>query len=140
MLSMASFPPRLEDVTAWFATHEQEWTESRAYRFVVEHDGRMIGLVDLDRVTGTEATLGYWFEQASWGQGFGLEAAQAVVEFGFAQLGLERLKAGHAADNPASGRILTRLGFRFVDAASRYSKSRDCDVLQRRYVAERPSL
>ena len=139
MLSMASFPPKLVDLTAWFATHEQEWIDGKAYRFAVERDGAMIGLVDLDQVTATEATLGYWLEQAAWGQRFGLEASQAVLQFAFAELGLQRLKAGHAADNPASGRILTRLGFRFVEVAPRHSKSRDCEVLQLRYVAERPS-
>ncbi|MEO8684239.1 MAG: GNAT family N-acetyltransferase [Devosia sp.] len=140
MLSMASFPPNLDDLTAWFATHEQEWTEGNAYRFAVERDGAMIGLVDLDQVTATEATLGYWLEQAAWGRRFGLEAAQAIVQFAFAELRLERLKAGHAADNRASGRILMRLGFRFLDVASRHSKSRGGDVLQWRYVAERPEI
>jgi [ribosomal protein S5]-alanine N-acetyltransferase len=140
MLSMASFPPNLDDLTAWFSAHEQEWIEGKAYRFSIERDGAMIGLVDLDQVTATEATLGYWLEQAAWGQGFGLEAAQTIVQFAFADLGLERLKAGHAVDNPASGRILTRLGFRFVDVVSRQSKSRDCDVLQWRYLAERPEI
>ena len=137
MLAMAAFPPDPDDVTAWFASHEQEWIAGKAYRFAIRQDGRMIGLVDLDNVTEDEATLGYWLEQASWGRGLALEAAQALVQFAFADLGLSHLKAGHAADNPASGRILTRLGFPHTDIVRRYSRPRQCEIEQWRYRLDR---
>src|SRR5471030_964951 len=46
MLSMAAFPPVQEEVADWFGTHGDEWSAGKAYRFAVEHDGNMIGLVD----------------------------------------------------------------------------------------------
>jgi [ribosomal protein S5]-alanine N-acetyltransferase len=49
-----------------------------------------------------------------WGQGFGQEAARAVIEFGFERFGAKSLFAGHHPANVASRRLLERLGFRFT--------------------------
>ncbi len=69
-----------------------------------------IGLLPDDR--GDAAELGYWIAPDAWGQGFATEAATAIVRFAFDTLGLSHLTSGHAVDNPASGRVLTKLGFR----------------------------
>lgn len=137
MLSMASFPPAREALAAWFGCHEHQWIAGEAFRFAVERDGKMIGLVDLDNVTHAHGTLGYWFKRSAWGQGFAFEAGQALVQFAFNELCLKRLSAGHAADNPASGRVLTKLGFGFVDKTQCYSKSRNQDVEQWNYQADK---
>jgi [ribosomal protein S5]-alanine N-acetyltransferase len=102
MLRMASFPPDRTEIEAWFADHPRERTAGEAYRFAVTLDGRMIGLVDIDEIADGEGELGYWFEQAAWGQGFASEAASAVVRFAFTDVGLLSLRSGHAADNAAS--------------------------------------
>jgi ribosomal-protein-alanine N-acetyltransferase len=45
-----------------------------------------------------------------WNAGYATEAARAVVAFGFAQLGLNRVQAYHYSRNPASGRVLVKIG------------------------------
>ncbi|WP_051228795.1 GNAT family N-acetyltransferase [Pleomorphomonas oryzae] len=137
MLRMARFPPDLDETVGWFAEHEQEWLAGTAYRFAVLREGRMIGLVDIDEVDGGEGDLGYWFEKAGWGQGFAFEAARAVADFAFGALGLTRLRSGHAADNPASGNVLMKLGFRPLSATRRPSRSRGEDILHQSYVLMR---
>jgi RimJ/RimL family protein N-acetyltransferase len=48
-----------------------------------------------------------------------------VVAIARHALGLKRLHAGHFADNPASGRVLRKLGFRATGkVAGRYSTGR----------------
>jgi [ribosomal protein S5]-alanine N-acetyltransferase len=133
MLRMALFPPDQAEIEAWFADHPREWAAGEAYRFAAMLDGRMIGLVDLDGIAGGEGELGYWFEQAAWGQGFASEAARAVVRFAFAEARLLSLRSGHAADNVASARVLGRLGFRLLDRVERLSRSRGEMILQCRY-------
>jgi len=133
MLRMASFPPDRAEIGTWFADHPREWAAGEAYRFATFLDGRMIGLVDLDEIADGEGELGYWFEQAAWGQGFAAEAAAAVVRFAFSEAGLQSLRSGHAADNVASGRVLERLGFRLLDQVERSSRSRGETILQCRY-------
>ncbi|WP_230482527.1 GNAT family N-acetyltransferase [Sphingomonas sp. Leaf21] len=71
---------------------------------------RMIGAVGLTPERDA-AELGYWLSPAHWGQGIATEAAGAVVDFGFERLGLARLTSGYFEDNPASGRVLAKLGF-----------------------------
>lgn len=134
MLSMASFPPDRDAIERWFADHERQWLSGEAYRFAVDLDGRMIGMVDIDGIAQREGTLGYWLDRATWGRGYAFEAASAVTRLSFEELGLTRLKAGHADDNPASGRILTKLGFTFLDTVERFSRSRGESVVRRRYV------
>ncbi len=56
--------------------------------------------------------LGYWVDRPYWGLGYATEAGRAVVEMAFEGLRLESLDAGHYLDNPASARVLAKLGFR----------------------------
>lgn len=59
-----------------------------------------------------QAELGYWIGVPYWGHGFATEAAQAAVRHGFADLKLHRIAAMCMMRNPASGRILVKLGMR----------------------------
>lgn len=70
---------------------------------------RLIGSVGLAR-DGDEVELGYWIGRPFWGQGYATEAARAMLSLARA-LGHERLVASHFVDNPASGRVLRKLGF-----------------------------
>jgi ribosomal-protein-alanine N-acetyltransferase len=139
MLRMASFPPDRDAMAEWFTEHEQEWQAGTACRFAVEREGRMIGLADLDEIAGGQGDLGYCFEQAAWGQGYAFEAASALRDFAFRELGLARLKSGHAADNAASGRVLAKLGFRPLDTVEVFSNPRGKNIRQCRYAMEAPS-
>ena len=58
-----------------------------------------------------EAELGYWIAREHWGQGYATEAGRAVLSIA-RTLGHRRVRASHFADNPASGRVLAKLGFR----------------------------
>ena len=123
-----------------FADHPREWTEGQAFRFAIERERRMIGLVDLDDVSmdGQEAEIGIWLEQADWGHGYAGEAARAILDWAFGPLGLTRVRAGHAEDNAASARLIASLGFRRVGEVVVPSRSRGEDVLQHRYDLHRP--
>ena len=57
-----------------------------------------------------ETELGYWIACNHWGRGYATEAARAVIQVA-RTLGHRRLVAGHFLDNPASGRVLRKLGF-----------------------------
>jgi RimJ/RimL family protein N-acetyltransferase len=70
---------------------------------------RLIGSVGLSR-DGDEVQLGYWIGRPFWGQGYATEAARALLSLA-RTLGHKRLVASHFVDNPASGRVLRKLGF-----------------------------
>jgi len=71
---------------------------------------RLVGGVGLSQcATGVE--LGYWIRRPYWGLGFATEAGRAVVALADDGLRLPRLAASHFVDNPASARVLRKLGF-----------------------------
>ena len=128
-----------EDIVRNLARAPWPYTQAEASRFAaVEHstmfpsfmlmlrtDGapQLIGSCGLGDRQGA-AELGYWISKPYWGQGFAAEAAKAVV--GIAKtLGHSKLVAGHFTDNPASGRVLRKVGFRPLGRVEqRYSAGR----------------
>jgi RimJ/RimL family protein N-acetyltransferase len=72
---------------------------------------RLIGGIGLARDAG-QAILGYWIVPSSWGKGFATEAGRAVIDLARGTLRIGQLTAQHFVDNPASGRVLRKLGFR----------------------------
>jgi len=137
MLRMARFPPDRTEMTQWFADHPRQWATGEAYRFTVESNGSMIGLADLDEIKGGAADLGYWFDRSAWGRGTASAVGEFLVRFAFAVLDLARLRSAHAEDNPASGRVLTKLGFQPIESAMVASRSRGTEILHQRYVFDR---
>ncbi|NTJ67907.1 GNAT family N-acetyltransferase [Agrobacterium rhizogenes] len=137
MLSNATYPPHQKDVENWFSSHEHEWAEGSAYRFAIEEEERMIGIVDVDGIVGSKGSLGYWLEKPAWSKGYAFEAAHALIDFVFHEVGLSRLESGHASDNPASGRVLIKLGFSQVGNREFFSRARRETIVQCYYVLER---
>lgn len=74
-----------------------------------EQGSRLVGCAGLGE-TPTGVELGYWIARPYWGRGFATEGARGVIEVA-RLLGHARIEAGHYLDNPASGRVLRKLGF-----------------------------
>lgn len=68
--------------------------------------------------------IGYWIARPYWGLGFATEAGRQLLHIARA-MNLPKLSAGHFIDNPASGAVLRKLGFRPTGkVAQRYSLAR----------------
>jgi len=88
---------------------------ARACLVFLRTDGapQLVGAVGLARKEGEDQTeLGYWIARPFWGRGIATEAARALIENGRESLRVKRFVAGHFTDNPASGQVLRKLGFR----------------------------
>ena len=81
-------------------------------RLGIEHSGELIGGVCYFCYPGGAGGLGYWLGADHWRRGYASEAAAALVHHGFAHERLQKFRSAHFIDNPASGRVLQRLGFR----------------------------
>jgi RimJ/RimL family protein N-acetyltransferase len=76
-------------------------------------DGRQIGGIGLRiEQEHQHAELGYWLGVPYWGKGYGTEASRELLRYGFEELELHRIFASHFRQNPASGRILKKLGMK----------------------------
>ena len=80
----------------------------------VAGEGRLIGNcgVRLAEAGAEVGDLGYEIAPATWGQGYAAEAAEAMMRFGFEELGLHRIWAHAVAENAASQRVMEKLGMR----------------------------
>jgi [ribosomal protein S5]-alanine N-acetyltransferase len=73
--------------------------------------GELVGGIGLSpTLEHRRAELGYWIAVPYWGQGLCTEAAAEMVRFGFEDLDLHRIMARHLERNPASGRVMQKLG------------------------------
>ena len=103
------------------------WASSKPEHNVVwilEHAGEPIGAIGLHDIRWgmrairlDRAELGYWLGRAHWGKGLMTEAAQAVVQWGFATLGLHKINVMCLEENNGSRRVIEKLGARFVGRA-----------------------
>jgi len=104
-----------DDARMFLALDAAERMSGGSVRFAVRLDGEaLVGIVSLHQIDrdGRRAELGYWIGVPWWGRGYATEAARAVVRYGFDELGLHKIHAHYLARNPASGRVLERIGMR----------------------------
>jgi ribosomal-protein-alanine N-acetyltransferase len=87
----------------------------------IEREAALIGCVGYREDEKGGAELGYWIGKPYWGMGYATEAAAAMVTYAFQDGGLNYLISGHFADNPASARIIAKLGF-----TAQGERIRDC--------------
>lgn len=96
----------------WIATSHALFAHGEEARFAVttREDG-LVGAVGL-RIAPAHrhAELGYWIGRPFWGRGYATEASHLIVQYGFERRGLHRIVARHLTRNPASGRIMVKLG------------------------------
>lgn len=59
--------------------------------------------------------IGFHLRTKYWGNGYGTEVAQAVIRYAFDILKVSNLFAGHNPNNLGSARLLTKLGFHYVN-------------------------
>lgn len=80
---------------------------------VLREGRRLIGTCTLFRIDRQcrRAELGYGIDPTLWRRGFMFEAVSALIDFGFAQLNLNRIEADIDPRNTASGKSLEKLGF-----------------------------
>ncbi len=113
-----SIPPPYskEQAKAWVSRIADYWSQGKAIVFaiVTKRDMQLVGAVglrDIDR-EHSQTEMGFWIGVESWGHGYATEAANAALDFGFQTLGLNRIYAHHMLRNPASGRVLEKIGMK----------------------------
>ena len=97
----------------WISRHVEYWQSGRCaiFAITVKRSGDLVGAVGLEIDEHDQiAELGYWIDKPQWNRGYATEVSAVVLDFGFKQLGLNRIIAHHMLRNPASGRVLEKIG------------------------------
>ncbi|HUP68030.1 MAG TPA: GNAT family N-acetyltransferase, partial [Sphingomicrobium sp.] len=71
---------------------------------------RLVGACGLGRRPSGAVEMGYWIARDHWGRGLATEACTALIDIA-RTLGLTSVEGSHFVDNPASARVLEKLGF-----------------------------
>lgn len=136
-LAQAPCPYRPADAQAFLARERGPHEPACLIFLRTEGAPRLIGGIGLGRTDVGETELGYWIARPFWGLGFATEAGRAVVANARDTLRLNRLVAGHFLDNPASARVLCKLGFRPTgDTVRRYSAGRGMEAPCRTFTLD----
>lgn len=118
--SFLSLPRAATDPLCLILNHEHAYPE-------------LIGAISIT-LRGGGNELGYWLTPSAWGHGYATEAGQAMLGMARHALGLKHLRSSHYLDNPASGNVLAKLGFRRTGEKMLHSVARGeeapCAVLE----------
>jgi [ribosomal protein S5]-alanine N-acetyltransferase len=100
----------------WISTHQERYERGELVNFAIVRraDNTIMGCINL-RINQphAHAELGYWLGVPFWSQGYCTEAARAVVQYSFEVLRLHRIYASHMTRNPASGRVMQKIGMTY---------------------------
>ena len=127
-LSTAPWPFQLRDAEAFLAQPRDPVLPS--FLIFERTDGapRLVGSCGLGRRPSGAVEMGYWIARPNWGRGYATEACSALIEIA-RTMGLSQLEGSHFVDNPASGRVLEKLGFAPIGiTAPRLSCARGMEV------------
>jgi len=109
MMGTIPVPWPEDDVRRWIA--RSRFRGAVGFRLAIVRRGG--GLVGGAGLGGAPASLAYFLDPACWGQGYATETMRAFLAACLARFpGLDVVAADHFADNPGSGRVLEKLGFR----------------------------
>lgn len=110
--------PNTEDETRAYINHtiEMQGQQSRVdYEFavVLKDSHELIGGCGIHIFEPSQGEIGYCFNPLYWRQGYASEAAAALLQFGFGELGLHRIYAKCRPENKESANVMKRIGMKY---------------------------
>lgn len=97
-------------LSTWCADYEK----ADFYQWAIELGGELVGSISVVNYDerSDRAEIGYCMGVAWWGLGIMTEAAGAVIDFLFSEVGCNRVEIDHLLENPASGRVAQKCGLK----------------------------
>lgn len=110
---------------SWIGTHPAEFAEGRGVTLALtlRENGELVGAMNLMRNPRFEnAEIGYWIGHSHWNHGYATEALEAFLRHAFETLNLHRVFGRHVLRNPASGRVMQKVGMQMEGTLREHSK------------------
>jgi RimJ/RimL family protein N-acetyltransferase len=124
-LASAPWPYAMANAESYLTTERAPGEPSMLILRRTEGAPELVGAIGFGRRPDGETEFGYWIARPFWGRGYATEAGRAAIAMGRDSLRLRRVSSGHFLDNPASGRVLEKLGFKPTGAiVPRFSAGR----------------
>jgi RimJ/RimL family protein N-acetyltransferase len=105
-------PYALADAQAFITTANAG--DDETVFLITGRSGAILGACGIAALDGETPEIGYWLGVPFWGNGYATEAARALIDHAFGDLGYEVLQGGARVSNPASRRVLEKCGFQWT--------------------------
>lgn len=104
----------IEETKSWLADVEKGQGQDLDFGFQLKETGKLIGSggAYFNEEKNTYS-IGYNLAHDCWGKGYATEAMQAIMDYLVKEQGAKHFIAEHAVDNPASGRVMEKLGLKY---------------------------
>ena len=147
-----NIPHPYEDGLAetWIRSHPDSFFKQKSVAFAITALSEppattLVGAIGLTlAMSHARGELGYWVGKPYWGRGYCTEAARAVLRYGFETLALQRIFARYMVTNPASGRVMEKIGMQregclrqHVDKWGQYVDLNLYGILREEYLRSR---
>lgn len=99
----------------WIGNHQDLFDQGSLLNLaiVTRKQNKVIGAIGFDLDFKNDcAELGYWLGRPYWGMGYATEAAKRMLHYGFTELKFHRIHSCHLSINPASGKVLQKIGMK----------------------------
>ena len=111
----------------WIESHKEKTEAGVQLSYAIEslQLGVLLGVISLIELEPMQANMGYWIGEQYWGKGYCTEAGVALINHAFTVLSLKRVYAQHLSINPASGRVMQKMGMKHYNTeqkVDRYGK------------------
>lgn len=109
------YPYSLVDALLWMESHFDNFEAGKSFEFAVtgKESGELFGAIALsNNQRFNHGEIAYWIGEEYWGRGYATEAAEVIVQFAFSEKKYHKVFARCFHSNPASGRVLEKLGMR----------------------------
>lgn len=106
----------VEDTAQNIRKRLKEFVENKGYpkSFAIIYKGQIAGSIGFNEINKTSkiGEVGYWLGEQFQGKGLMTKALKTLIDYGFEELGLNRIQIKAAVDNKKSRAIPERLGFK----------------------------
>lgn len=102
-----------------------EYENSDRYNWAIVLNGRVIGSIDIVKIVGSSAVIGWQLDSDFWNKGIMTKAAAAVRDYMFLEVGINALLASFIKENVGSGRVMAKIGMKEITDEKYYEKLGD---------------
>ncbi len=124
MLSRMPHPYTLDMAHEWIGKQKALREVGEEFGYAVTDGEGFVGGCGIQAHADGTHEIGYWIGEPYWNRGYATEAARTVLADAITCFGAETIVSGHYWENHASGRVLTKLGFRYTGEEYRWCAAR----------------
>jgi [ribosomal protein S5]-alanine N-acetyltransferase len=112
-------------LTDWVNAYEN--IDNYNWAIVPKEYGKVIGHIAVNEISekNLRCSIGYCISRVFWNKGITTEAYKIVIDFLFSEVGVNRIQAKHDSDNPASGKVMEKVGMKYEGTLRQYRTRKD---------------